>query len=530
MAGGNPSKPPPSSSANPQQPPPANPGKHRQPKDSKPSGSGLADSKPKPSPKPGKETAPSTANANKPPTPKTRSSFRPPNPDLESRSALPPFPFKDPPPPPAYGFHMLDRRTIALADGSARPYYALPSNYQDFPQFPPRDIRSSGLGFDRQFPMSPDFRPEFRNRENPLMWNRNPDSWNSVGLDGPGSGPVVGPGVYDNPMKRKLGEDPREVHGLLERQRPQLLQHGNTSNSQGISDLNRRDLVETRPAKYMRSIETNVGPLKHHSVDQNALKKAFLHHIKVLYENTNQKSRYLADGKQGRLQCAVCGSASKDFPDTHSLIMHAYDSNIANSTVDHLGYHKALCVVMGWNYLIPPDNSKSYQMLSPDEAYANQNDLIMWPPLVIIHNTMTGKRSDGRTEGLGNKAMDSYLRDIGFHGGKSKALYSREGHLGVTVVKFSGDEAGLKEAVRLAEYFLRDNRGRNGWARVHPYTSSGGKEEENNPDLVRIDPRTREKRRVFYGYLATVSDMEKVDFETRKKVSVESRREFQSSS
>lgn len=139
------------------------------------------------------------------------------------------------------------------------------------------------------------------------MWNRNPDSWNSVGLDGPGSGPVVGPGVYDNPMKRKLGEDPREVHGLLERQRPQLLQHGNTSNSQGISDLNRRDLVETRPAKYMRSIETNVGPLKHHSVDQNALKKAFLHHIKVLYENTNQKSRYLADGKQGRLQCAVCG-------------------------------------------------------------------------------------------------------------------------------------------------------------------------------------------------------------------------------
>lgn len=92
--------------------------------------------------------------------------------------------------------------------------------------------------------------------------------------------------------------------------------------------------------------------------------------------------------------------------------MHAYNSNNADSTIEHLGFQKALCILMGWNYLIPPDNSKSYQLLSGDEAAANQNDLIMWPPLVIIHNTMTGKRADGRTEGLGNKAMDSYLRGI----------------------------------------------------------------------------------------------------------------------
>lgn len=104
----------------------------------------------------------------------------------------------------------------------------------------------------------------------------------------------------------------------------------------------------------------------------------------------------------------------------HSLIMHAYNPDSADSLVDHLAFHKALCVLMGWNYLTPPDHSKSYQMLSADEATANRDDLVLWPPLVIIHNTITGKRDDGRMEGLGNKAMDSYLKgktsiSVSFH-------------------------------------------------------------------------------------------------------------------
>lgn len=96
----------------------------------------------------------------------------------------------------------------------------------------------------------------------------------------------------------------------------------------------------------------------------------------------------------------------------HGLIMHTYNSDNADLLVDHLGLHKVLCILMGWNYLMPPDNSKAYQLLSADEAAANQDDLIMWPPLVIILNTMTGKGRDGRVEGLGNKAMDNKLRGI----------------------------------------------------------------------------------------------------------------------
>ena len=104
--------------------------------------------------------------------------------------------------------------------------------------------------------------------------------------------------------------------------------------------------------------------------------------------------------------------SSKDFPDVHSLVMHAYNSESAGSLVDHLAFHKALCILMGWNYLTQPNNSKAYQNLSVNDAEANIDDLIVWPPTVLIHNTITGKNSEGRMEGLGNRAMDSMLRGI----------------------------------------------------------------------------------------------------------------------
>lgn len=121
-----------------------------------------------------------------------------------------------------------------------------------------------------------------------------------------------------------------------------------------------------------------------------------------------------------------------------------------------------------------------------------------------------------------------FLPDLGFHGGKSKSLYGRDGHLGITLIKFSSDQAGLKEAICLAEHFDRDNRGRRAWAHLQPLTI-GTKDDENNPHLMQFDERTREKKRIFYGYLGTATDLDKVDFETKKKVVIESWREYMAS-
>ncbi|KHG03501.1 suppressor of gene silencing 3 [Gossypium arboreum] len=548
------------------------------------------------------------------PSPSTRTG-PPPSSAAQNKSqsdpnqAHPPFPFPDPaalgpPPPPAYGFHMLERRTIVLYDGSVRSYFALPPDYQDFPTRPiigPRDFGSPSMGF-----------------------RDNRDYWNSPG-DGPG------------PLKRKYSDEGKDLREE-KKEKIYTLGPGGSDRLTGMSSPLGNE--ETRAAKYMRvggGYQNNNAGFnhKHLEVDQSALKKAFLHFVKAVFENTGQKKNYLEDGKQGRLQCLACGKSnakfsftkslflgskhvpslvleskgisdpfpstfhhslvvgfdldipgrpillvvdnlsvilklkaassgpwgdsdlfkfsckliliygvvlstkynvhmqacieyagmsSKDFSDMHGLIMHTYYSDNADLRVDHLGLHKALCVLMGWNYSKPPDNSKAYRFLPADEAVSNQEDLIMWPPVVIVHNTITGKGKDGRMEGLGNKAMDSKLRDLGFGSGKCKSMYGREGHLGITVVKFANDQSGLIDAVRLAEYFEKENRGRKAWSHLQPLTL-GKDDDDKNPNLVKVDERNGEKKRIFYGYLGTVADLDKVDFDIRNKVVIESRGE-----
>ncbi|XP_048333564.2 uncharacterized protein LOC107423170 isoform X2 [Ziziphus jujuba] len=360
------------------------------------------------------------------------------------------FPFMDPaamgpPPPPAYGFHMLERRTIVLADGSVRSYFALPLDYQDLPPAPPpRPLDPAGRflpvgpgglghhelggGFDRRLPPA-------GGPMSPGGFNTHQDYWNSLGLDGRGH--------MEGSMKRKFTEEEekdlrRDEKEELLKQRQQFMQYGHQNGfpvagpgGRGGQFLSGASGEESRAAKYMRigdSYENiglrqsggggggggssgNVG-LKHLEVDQNALKKAFLNFCKLINENPHQRKNYLEEGKLSRLQCIACGRSSKEFPDMHSLIMHTYNSDNADLHVDHLGLHKALCALMGWNYSKPPDNSKAYQFLSADEAAKNQDDLIIWPPMVIIHNTITGKGKDGRMEGFGNKAMDNIIRAI----------------------------------------------------------------------------------------------------------------------
>jgi len=92
--------------------------------------------------------------------------------------------------------------------------------------------------------------------------------------------------------------------------------------------------------------------------------------------------------------------------------MHAYNPPNADSLVDHLGLHKALCVLMGWDYTKVHENSKGYQSLPADLVRESREDLIVWPPTVIIHNTATGRKKDGRFEGLGNKDMDKKMTGI----------------------------------------------------------------------------------------------------------------------
>jgi hypothetical protein len=113
--------------------------------------------------------------------------------------------------------------------------------------------------------------------------------------------------------------------------------------------------------------------------------------------------------------------------------------------------------------------------------------------------------------------------ELGFSGGKSKSLYGKEGHMGLTLIKFANNPSGLKEAERLAEFLERQDRGRIGWSRAH---ASRSVDSDQNPLLVEMDIRTAEKKRILYGYLAIASDLDELDSDSRKRAFLKSRREI----
>ncbi|XP_062216749.1 uncharacterized protein LOC133916886 [Phragmites australis] len=360
------------------------------------------------------------------------------------------------PPPPPYGFHNLDRRTMLLADGTVRTYFALPHDY----------------------PFEPAPLPPFPH----LLPRAAPDLWP------PHQPPHMPMPPHD--AKRKHPADPDEGFPRHPKQ-PRL------------------DAPHHPP---------QLPP--HAAVDRHALRRAFLKYAKMLNESSAQRRSYL---EGGRVPCLACGRSSKDFVDVHGLVMHACNPPNADSFVDHLGLHKALCVLMGWDYTKVPENSKEYQSLPGDLVRASREDLIVWPPTVIIHNTATGRKKDGRFEGLGNKDMDKKMTELGFSGGKSKSLYGKEGHLGLTLIKFANSPAGLKEAERLAVFLERQDHGRVGWSRAQAARSV---DSDQNPLLVETDNRTGERNRILYGYLAIASDLDELDSDSRKRAFLKSRIEF----
>eukprot|EP00253_Pinus_taeda_P013383 PITA_13383 len=345
------------------------------------------------------------------------------------------------------------------------------------------------------------------------------ESWVSPSHQGPGGS--LSRGRQDLQYNNALGRDREEGHDYQRPFKHQRLNDAHDSQNRVGSERHAIDDAFKSDREPMQQ----PGLVENNQELKQQVQRAYLRFVKLLNENAGQRRRYEEDGKGGPVQCAVCSSQSMDFVDTHSLIMHAYNAPNPMLRSEHLGLYKALCVLMGWSYASPPDNEKSYQSFSAPEAMENTQDLILWPPLVIIQNASTGKRKDGLLEGIGNREMDAQLEELGFTGGKSKAVYGRGGHQGTIIVKFSPSSAGLQEAEQLIKYFESKNHGRKDWLRVQSSTVNQENGEEN-PELVETDEKTKLKKRVLYGYLAIAGDLEKLDVDTRKKALVKSKKDI----
>lgn len=97
--------------------------------------------------------------------------------------------------------------------------------------------------------------------------------------------------------------------------------------------------------------------------------------------------------------------------DTQRLVTHAFMSHKAGLRAKHMGLHKAICVLMGWDTVVPQDTVTWVpQVLPPAEALAQKEDLILWPPIVIIHNISMSDQNPQNWKVVSMETIEAFLR------------------------------------------------------------------------------------------------------------------------
>ncbi|KAF5733694.1 hypothetical protein HS088_TW16G00134 [Tripterygium wilfordii] len=249
--------------------------------------------------------------------------------------------------------------------------------------------------------------------------------------------------------------------------------------------------------------------------------EAFLRYYKRLNVNLAVRRRYKEQGKAGSLYCIVCGrSLSKEFMDTKRLVMHAFMSHKVGLRAEHWGLHRAICILMGWD-TVPPQDTVTWvpEVLPASEAWAQKEDLILWPPVVIIHNISMSNNNPEQQKVLPIERIETFLRGQGFVGVKMKVCLGKPADQSVMIVKFLGTFSGLGSAERIHKYFADKNHGRVEFERKTSRNKSsscwdagmqGNKVEEH----------------LLYGYMGIADDLDRLDFNTKNRVLIKSKKEI----
>ncbi|KAJ0021415.1 hypothetical protein Pint_31950 [Pistacia integerrima] len=193
-------------------------------------------------------------------------------------------------------------------------------------------------------------------------------------------------GPARNVMER-LGPAPNIKKRLKRSSRPVKSHKQNEFTGRYLDDF--REGVHIQGDDYLevQMESSDAEPLEHTECFEQLVHSAFLKFAKALNDSTAQQRKYTERGGKCTLKCSVCCRKSKDFVDALSLAQHAFMSKTAGLRAEHLGFHRALCVLMGWNNAATPNGLWVPRVLPYAEALALKQDLIIWPPVVFVHNS-----------------------------------------------------------------------------------------------------------------------------------------------
>ncbi|XP_038884675.1 uncharacterized protein LOC120075393 [Benincasa hispida] len=244
--------------------------------------------------------------------------------------------------------------------------------------------------------------------------------------------------------------------------------------------------------------------------------EAFLKCSKMLNMKSSVRKKYTEQGNAGSLYCIICRrSHSKEFMNTQRLVKHAYMSHKVGLRALHLGLAKAICVLMGWNSVRPQDTVTWVpEVLSKEEIVVQKEDLIIWPPVIIVRNLSLSYSSPDKWRVVTIKALESFLRSKNLLKGRVKMNLGCPADQSVMVLKFLPTFSGLTDAERLDKFFSENRRGREDFELAKCKKGGVGMEGD------------KIEEEVLYGYLGTAEDLDDVELNVRKLSMIKSKKEI----
>ncbi|CAO2840160.1 unnamed protein product [Amaranthus hypochondriacus] len=239
----------------------------------------------------------------------------------------------------------------------------------------------------------------------------------------------------------------------------------------------------------------------------------FLKCILFLNGNPGRQKKFKELGSGVTLKCIIC-SSYKEFIQTKDVAMHAFTSLKVGLRAPHLGFHRALCVLMGWDPSAQSNGRWICKSLPDVEACSSKEDIILWPPVLIVHNGSPKASYNNEQGKISIGQLENILRDMGLSEGNTRICHGKSGNSNIFLVKFNATFSGMQEAERLNNVFAEKKHGR--------------------AELKEIDAGAECSEGVFqdkiedalYGYLGIVEDFDKLSYDMRRHYVAKSKKDI----
>uniref|UniRef100_A0A803KNL0 Uncharacterized protein n=1 Tax=Chenopodium quinoa TaxID=63459 RepID=A0A803KNL0_CHEQI len=201
--------------------------------------------------------------------------------------------------------------------------------------------------------------------------------------------------------------------------------------------------------------DSDEGPQTHESMKNNKMLKKFVEIVDALtIEEINEPER--------QWHCPAChgGPGAIDwYKGLQPLMAHARTKGS-----QRVKLHRTFADILDEEL-----RRKGTSVVPAGESYAQWEGLkqevkdhdIVWPPMVMIMNTLLDTDDNDKWIGMGNQELIDYFK--GYAAVRAKHSYGPKGHRGISVLIFESSAMGFVEAERLHKHFQQQGTGRSAW-------------------------------------------------------------------